>query len=313
MKRFLNVLNGYSLLFSAIVFLGGWTTNVEAKNQFHQTNAPFVGAELFSNLAEEGHTRITLKKYYSADLAEAPATEFVVIHERELAMVYKYLQLDLISESEIKDESPPPTCGPSTTIQLPIMPAGYDIVWMQPQLDEMGAGLPPDEQSNLSLSIHIPDPMTARTNAMAEIAPLQKYIFCSGQTYELPLATDDPDGDRVQYTLSKAHSFLPLTKETASNQAAPVNMGILKSEADNLSLDIRLRRPPFQPLSETMGFTYYELLAKNKSASNLDSKTGILQFSPPNTGKYLIGITSTETREGTSISNHQAVFLVDVL
>jgi len=323
MKRLFQRLYLSSILIFTIFIQSGWTYPPHKENlESTHTNSSFIGAELFTNLAKEGHTRIILKKYYTEGLTEAPKQETVVIHEHAVAMVYKYLPLQLISEEAIKDEQPT-SCANleaksncmvlvtyGATLQLPVMPMGFDLVWLKPQIDDMRPGLPMDEQTSLSLSIHIPDPMIASPNVMPETKPLQNYLFCTGQQYELELASKDMDGDQVRYELSSAHSILQEEGSHVMKAIIPTN---LEGLDDKISKEIQFRRPPFQQISKTPGFSYQEIKSQKKSDTFLDSKTGKLTFSPQTTGKYILGITLTDERNGTPLSSHQAIFLIEVL
>lgn len=323
MKRLFERLNLTLFLILTIFILSSWITpsNIE----YQDNPSSFIGAELVANMAEEGNTKIVLKKYYSADLAEAPESEVVVIHEREIEMVYKYLHLKLTDQSEIKDENPS-VCPASrmksscmviltyeASVILRIMPSGYDVVWMQSKLNSMFAGLPLDEQPSLSLSMHIQDPMIGQINGMPETNLLQNYIFCAGNSYELPLSSIDPDGDKIRYELSSPYSFLKQEEGTTTRPTTTSNINELEITEDLLPPDIRFRRPPFKPLSNITEFAFFELNTQMKSENYLDSNAGILHFTPQTPGKYLIGITLIDERNGISVSNHQAVFLVDVI
>ena len=317
-------LSGFGVWLFVLLFFGcpGLTRLIAQNNEFSEMpgNPAFIGAELYANLGENGQTRIILKKYYPISQSEIPTTELVMMHERMTGMLFQRVQLQLETDTTVYKDS---SIDCSTTgkrsngvkpvkyvsnMELPIMPGGFDLVWMQAHLEEISRSLPKDMQSGFSLAIQMPNPFSSPPNAMPETGLLSSNVFCFGNSYEILLPAQDKDGDELTCVVSEPFSFLrEPTLEPGPNYTPEA--GEAQSDTE-IPLKILKYRPPFQPLSKLQGMSNFEI---NSPSASLDKKTGILTFTPDRSGTYLIGITLSDTRKGEILSSHQSVFLIEAL
>lgn len=310
-------------LFALLVFGCPGLSDLMAQdnNMLEQpANPAFIGAELFSELKENGQATIVLKKYFPLTQSEIPASEIVMIHERETGVLFQRAQLQRAVDTTVYKDSilDCSTMGKRSNgikavhyvldMELMSMPGGYDAVWMHGHLDEMSKGLPEGYQSGLSLAILLPDPMSSLPNSMPETGLLSSHVFCTGKSYEMLLAVEDKDGDEVSCEFSEPFSYLQVPSSEPGPNYTPES-GEPQSASSVPNKTLRLR-PPFQPLSSLQHGSTYEI---NPASAALDKKTGILTFSPDRSGSYLIGITLSDTRDGQILSSHQSVFLIEAL
>lgn len=277
----------------------------------------FVGAELYAEFAEGGRAQIILKKYYYCENEAIPSSQVVVIHERDAKLPFSKLILEKTNES-ISEKQPPLHCDQadnqnnclkvvtfSAGIDLAIMPGGYDVVWMQKDIDEISNALPVEEQHGISLTIFIPDPMTLKSNSMPQARMLPGVLFCSGQSYELDLSAEDKDGDKVTYSLSDPFSFITSSEESVYfSEAGYVDTPAIENRS-SLSDEVLFRRPPFLSLQE-LASPYL-----NTSLFTIDEQSGRIEFTPNNSQKHFLGVTITDERDGEILSQHQLVFLIE--
>lgn len=283
------------------------------------TEKRFVAAELFAEFAKGGNTTIILKKYFICTEGNISENQVVMIHEREINMLFTKLILDKKSEVEVENKEPlhcdlintRSNCLKVVTyaanIELPIMPGGFDVVWMQKEINEISEALLPEEQYGVSLSIFIPDPMTANSNSMPEAGMLPGFLFCSGGSYELDFSATDKDGDQITYALSDPFSFIPSSNEEDRFSES----GAVQNTEGDLLENTLYRRPPFRTISDVTLHFSSESNNQDKSVFDLGENSGKFRFAPKNAQTYFIGMTIFDEREGEILSQHQMIFLIE--
>ncbi len=269
---------------------------------------PFIGAELFANLKPDSLTRIILKKYVDGR-ADIPATEIVAIHEREAKMLYQILPLNLEKQMDV-DSLMSPDCGEfllarknvkevyySAQINLSTMPGGYDVVWMS-QLGGNGMEVAPEDETGISLTLLIRDPKEIQSNTSSELNRLMQYDFCSGKSYQIPLTSEDADGDKLKYSISSPNSYWASENESLTypemldDSPLPgivLEMGILPRK-------LLLSRPPFRPFSQAARDKTTAVEADNPNILTINNGLKSINLNSQTTTRQLIGINIAEQR-----------------
>lgn len=305
------------LLLVCLLFLSAQTKNspepISVPKIEPQSQEKLLGAELYYQQMENYQVRVYLTKYISATAAPIRQFETVALYEREAFMLHSTLQLEQECAAEISPAAI--ACGQtpglkkvtySVLTMLSPMPGGFDITWGQCCLDEaLLVNVAADKALDFALSVHLPDPMDGKINSMPYMEGLPAHLFCANEQQVLTLAAKDEDGDQIAYSFSTLFSQEPIAKK-GGNLAMPTNPENAVYEMPKLT-----GRPPFKPMAYKPSFS--ALRPINGTGCQLDEQSGQLSFETSLSGHYLIGLTLKDFREKQLLSEHQCVWLVEVI
>ena len=273
-----------------------------------------LGAELYYQQLENQQTQVFLTKYVKSDPNTFTSFETVAFHEREAFMLHSTLQLDRVCVEEIPALQTK-SCGQgggikkitySAITMLAPMPGGFDITWGQYGLDEsFMVNIESTSTIDFALSVHLPDPMAGLINSMPHLLGLPPHLICANEVQSFELQAKDSDGDQITYNFSS-----PLSPKSQNQEAVALATPMLATDAVHVLPQIT-GRPPLKSLSFKSGFSGTHPLPKE--SCRLDTESGQLSLETALSGQYLIGLTLKDYRQEKLLSEHQCVWLLEVL
>jgi|GEM_PF-6870302 len=273
-----------------------------------------LGAELYYQQLENQQYQVFLTKYVKSASNRLSSFETVALHEREAFMLHSTLQLERVCIEEVPSLEMM-SCGPegaikkitySALIMLSSMPGGFDITWGQYGIDK--SPLTNIESTNaidIALSVHLPDPMEGLINSMPHLLEFPPHLICANEIQAIELQAEDGDGDQITYNFSS-----PLSPKSQNREAGGFATPMLATDAVHVLPKIT-GRPPLKSLPFKPGFSGTHPLPKE--SCRLDAKSGQLSLESTLSGQYLIGLTLKDYRKEKLLSEHQCVWLLEVL
>lgn len=164
----------------------------------------------------------------------------------------------------------------STTVNLPPIAGGYDIVYQRCCRGPNIVNLDQPDQEGITLTAHIPGTGGDPCNSSPRFNDFPPLIICAGETLTFDHSATDPDGDQLQYSFT-----------------TPYTGGTISDPAPNPSA------PPFTPVVWGGGFNANNPLG-NGSVSTINGN-GQLEVNPQSTGIYTVAVEVEEYRNGNLI------------
>lgn len=277
------------------------------------------GAELFTTFEGNGRIQVFLKVFYSCS-APVPANEYVSLFESMGVRLFAVLQLSKDTEFMQPTKTSVPCMTEKETclkqvvysVKKDLGPAymDYDLSWGYCCFDRGVVNLDHTNKQGFALQIHLPNPVIAEPNIMSSLAALPELNFCNGTSTSFVLPIVNPDSDEVSLKLSQPWYY------QASNQPdyrfEKTHLATLNQVKQNpmFAASFLTNNPPFDEVKYANGFT----AEKNLPEGNfkLDAKTGKVDIKATGSGKYLTTITIQEKRNAKVISEHAALFIIEI-
>lgn len=178
----------------------------------------------------------------------------------------------------------------TTVINLPASPDGYVLSYQRCCRGPAIINLTNPDSEGLTLTTKIPGTNTGVIcNSSPRFNNYPPLLLCNNEQLLFDHSATDPDGDEIVYELS--------TPYTGGSQLAP--------------LPNPPSAPPYIPISWENGFNA-SLPFGNSGPINLNSATGMLTASPQLLGKFVVGVSAKEYRNGVLINETLRDFIFTV-
>lgn len=273
-----------------------------------------LGAELYYQQLENQQVQIFLTKYVKSVSNQLSSFETVALHEREAFMLHSTLQLERVCIQDVPSPETKP-CGSAGEIKkvtysaqtmLASMPGGFDITWGQYGIEESPmTNIESTTAIDIALSVHLPDPMAGLINSMPYLLEFPPHLICANEVQSIELQAEDSDGDQITYNFSNL-----LSPKSQDGEAGTLTTPILATDAVPVLPKIT-GRPPLKNIPFRSGFSGTHPLSKE--SCQLDAESGQLSLETTLSGQYLIGLTLKDYRQEKLLSEHQCVWLLEVL
>ena len=184
------------------------------------------------------------------------------------------------------------------TLNLPPREGGYIIVYQRCCRNNTITNLnsPGDQGSTYFTKI---EDTESRRNNSAVFKNLPPNFLCTNAPLVFDHSAIDPDGDSLVYELYRPfNSFLGLLGANNTTRPQPAPSQFLP--------------PPFVPITWKNGFNDANQITVLNNAPILDSKTGLLNFTPTAVGQFVVGIAVKEYRNGQLINTTRRDFQFNV-
>ena len=238
--------------------------------------------------------RITLKFYTACVLTSGqfePTINFIIFNAGTRQQLYSipvtYTTSDNIQNCSLQECHPcvsliPDICYKITTYQteqdLPVIPNGYVVSYQR--CCRIGSIInlePPSNNVGETWTVTIPGTTIAgaELNSSAQFAQNDTAIICQNSYFTFDFSATDIDNDSLVYAFTPAYSGLSTTNPTGAATA-----------------------PPYQSVFYAFPFSGFAPLG---SAVTINRQTGIVSGIAPGAGTYVVTVTVSEYRRGTTI------------
>lgn len=193
----------------------------------------------------------------------------------------------------------------STIVTLPPVVGGYDIGWARCCRNQNIDNLLNPLDQGVTFLAHIPGPDLAVCNNMPTFDNILPTYICAGETFVFDHAATDPDGDSLVYRLSHPYDGLNLTGQGAGNANPGSNQPV-----------VDVGNPMGLPPYRLVNYANTAFDAQNPFGPNsatIDPATGLVTFSPPQIGVYVVAISVLEYRNGMLLSENKRDVQVHVV
>ncbi len=183
----------------------------------------------------------------------------------------------------------------TATVDLAVSADDYVLSWIRCCRPDNIANLSVTSGSGATYTTKIPGTATLPTgnNSSPEFAVKDAALVCQNKDFILDFGASDPDGDNISYSFCEAYSggtvFDP-------DPGGPLGGGIPKK----LELDSLPYKAPFSG-SSPLG-----------PLVRINPVTGKITGTAPATGRYVINVCATESRNGKVINVHRKDFILEV-
>ena len=274
----------------------------------------FRGAELYADIQEKGKTVVYLKKYYDCGRESTDETEFVSLHEAMTMRIDPPIQLKKQSQ-EIQENKNLHFGDANTGCVLVVTYAAevdlgekrmdYVITWGHCCFEPTITNLDPVNMQGFSLTVRINNDGNLQKNSMPSFTVLPAFVMKQNEDVSGILKVQDKDQDKISVSISAPTS---LVSETPPVGSAGVDYN---APGNPEGRTVITTKPPFKKLTYSKGFNGQNPL--NAKLFAIDENTGMFRYKPSQMGKYVAAVTIKDTRDGKILSEHQCVFLIDVL
>lgn len=183
----------------------------------------------------------------------------------------------------------------TTTVELPVSAADYILSWVR--------CCRPNNIGNLGISTGVGGTFITTipgtsilpigNNSSPQFAIKDTALVCQNKSFLLDFGATDPDGDAISYSFCEAYSGGTMYDP---DPGGPGGSGL----PDSLQLDPLPYKAPFggsSPLGPSV---------------SIDPASGKITGTAPATGRYVINVCATESRNGTVINVHRKDFILEV-
>lgn len=300
----------------AIVFclmlINGFARCQEKQNV--PSSISFRGAELYADIQEKDKTVIYLKKYYDCGRESVDETEFVSVHEAVTMRIDPPIQLK--KQSQEIQENKNLHFGDANTgcvlvitysaeVDLGERRMDYVITWGHCCFEPTIANLDPVNKQGFALTVHVNNDGNLQKNAMPSLTELPAFVMKQNEDVSGTLKVHDNDQDKITVSISAPTSLVSETPPVGSAG------GDYNAPGYSDGRTVITTKPPFKKLTYSKDFNWQNPL--NAKLFAIDENTGMFRYKPALMGKYVAAVTIKDTRDGKILSEHQCVFLIDVL
>ncbi|HHG83417.1 MAG TPA: hypothetical protein ENJ82_01610, partial [Bacteroidetes bacterium] len=190
-------------------------------------------------------------------------------------------------------------------LTLPPVIGGYDIGWARCCRNQNIDNLFLPLNQGVTFLVHIPGPELAVCNSMPTFDNILPTYICAGEDFYFDHSATDLDGDSLVYELSHPFDGLNLNGLGAGNAMPGANNPV-----------VNLANPMGPPPYRLVTYSSAAFNAQNPFGPNsafIDRATGLLRFSPPQVGVYVVAISVLEYRNGVLISENKRDVQVHVV
>lgn len=270
------------------------------------TNAQTLGADLNYQVDKEGELTITLTCYSVCAEIEVQPVDHVMIIETMAPGQKVFVQLDLVNTEQAPTQNSAPCKGLLDCVEarryegstkLNPVPGGYDLVWSFEMID--GHTTNTIAQQKLALNAHVEEVAIIEGNQSPVFLNPPMFKGCANhENMTTHLLVDTLDTDSIRSSFSAVASLQPKSDLSTPGQMAPPGMPAIPY-------------PPYLPVVFQDGFSPDSPYGKSSTIDT--SQEGILKITPQLTGRFLIGITVEDQRNGVLLGRTQRIFITEII
>ena len=195
------------------------------------------------------------------------------------------------------------------TINLPLIPEGYDIAWARCCRNGAITNLNDPLCEGVSFLAHVPGSNDVSTcNTMPAFNQTPPLFLCRGRELNFDYSAVDPDGDSLAYRISNPYNGFNFQNIGAGN---PNNFNCGTNANPAVNLGNPMGPPPYQNVAFAPGHTFTNPFGQG--FITIDPITGWLTLQPDNLGIYVVAISVLEYRNGVLLSENKRDFQFHVI
>ena len=257
-----------------------------------------VGGELYYDCLGNNQYRITLKLYrdcFCTNCAPFGNPEYLHIFDAN-GNLYSQPSMFFPGSTQLN----PPITNPcmvqpnvcveraiyTSTVTLPPVTGGYDIVYQRCCRNNGVANIPQDQGA--TYQVHIPDPAQATCNSSPRFNNFPPMYICVNAPLVFDHSATDPNGDQLVYSLCDPYDGADATCPNPS----PNNAGT--------GCPTSPFPPPYNSLLFNSPYGASNFMNNPSGANNLkiDPQTGLLTGTPNTIGMFVVAVCVSEYRNG---------------